>query len=62
MRRRLASIGAPPRTRRTMSAGHALFVGALGSVVGLLLGTAVGATMLQVIGTPAPRSRGEAWP
>ena len=47
----LAAVGAPPWTRRAMSAAHATYVGGLGSGVGLLLGAAVGATTLQVVGT-----------
>lgn len=47
----LAAVGAPPWTRRAMSAGQALFVGSLGAVVGLVLGSASGASLLQVVGT-----------
>ncbi|MFB9311873.1 ABC transporter permease [Nocardioides plantarum] len=48
----LAAVGAPPWLRRATSAGHALYVGGLGSGLGLLLGLAGGASLLQVVGTP----------
>lgn len=48
----LTAVGAPPWLRRTVSAGHALFVGGLGGGLGLLVGTAGGVAVVQVIGTP----------
>jgi putative ABC transport system permease protein len=53
----LAAVGAPPRLRRAVAAGHALFVGGLGGGLGIALGALGGATLLQVIavpGTPVP--------
>ncbi|MCD4534175.1 hypothetical protein LRP67_08790 [Nocardioides sp. cx-169] len=47
----LAAVGAPAWTRRAMSAGQALVIGCLGAGVGLLLGSAVGASLLQLVGT-----------
>ena len=48
----LSAVGAPPRLRRAVTAGHALFVGGLGAGLGLLLGTAGGASLTQVLGSP----------
>ncbi|WP_193612000.1 FtsX-like permease family protein [Nocardioides lijunqiniae] len=48
----LAAVGAPPWTRRATSAGQALAVGSLGAGLGLLLGAAGGASLLQLVGTP----------
>jgi putative ABC transport system permease protein len=48
----LAAVGAPPRLRRAVTAGHALFVGGLGAGLGLSLGTVGGASLTQVLGSP----------
>ncbi|WP_134742189.1 FtsX-like permease family protein [Nocardioides sp. 503] len=48
----LAAVGAPPWTRRATSAGQALAIGCLGAGLGLLLGSAGGASLLQLVGTP----------
>lgn len=48
----LAAVGAPPGRRRVMGAVHGLFVGVLGGGLGLVVGTAAGASLLQVVGTP----------
>ncbi|GAA5156561.1 hypothetical protein GCM10023340_44760 [Nocardioides marinquilinus] len=48
----LTAVGAPPGLRRAVGAGHALFVGVLGAGVGLVVGGAGGASLLQVVGSP----------
>jgi putative ABC transport system permease protein len=48
----LAAVGAAPWLHRATAAGHALYVGGLGSGLGLLLGLVGGASLLQVVGTP----------
>lgn len=48
----LAAVGAPPGRRRVMGAAHGLFVGVLGGGLGLVVGTATGASLLQIVGTP----------
>lgn len=44
----LAAIGGTRRTRRALAAGHALLVGAVGTLVGLALGMTIGVVMSWV--------------
>ncbi len=48
----LSAVGAPPGRRRVMGAVHALFVGVIGAGLGLVVGSAAGASLLQAVGTP----------
>jgi putative ABC transport system permease protein len=46
----LAAIGASPRKRRMLGAGHGLFLGLTGTALGLLIGLPAGLSLTQLDG------------
>lgn len=58
----LGAVGAAPRTRRTVAAAYALVVGAVGSVLGALVGLVPGIAVTYPLTRPIDYGSGVAGP